>query len=255
MDGFSDSWYDHLQKNQCSDFFTCKNHNFEWQNWLKLLNIITLSRLQNEIQHQTLLRYIYQRGDCRNVECYNISTELWKALGLWLCPHIQTSSRAFHPVAWNCECTHASTTIKTELAALALCTCVRFTGLQYERRMRWWACWPCSKTDRFFTTRHDCAYQCCALTAASLHGSSWIFFHSPVQHHLLLDARMFLWRSTCFPRCPLLHNLLISFLKSSSDWGACINDCLWKLRQKPGAEWSKQETQTREVSLTFAHEA
>ncbi len=116
MDGFSDFWYDHLQKNQCSDFFTCKNHSLEWQNWLKLLNIITLSRLQNEIQHQTLLRYIYQRGDCHNIECYNISTELWKAPGLWLCPHIQNLS--------------ASTTIKKELAALALCTCVRFTGLQ-----------------------------------------------------------------------------------------------------------------------------
>jgi hypothetical protein len=28
-----------------------------------------------------------------------------------------------------------------------------------------------------------------------------------------------------------------------------------EIAQKPGAEWSKQEMQTREVSLTFAHEA
>ncbi len=131
MDGFSDSWYDHLHKNQCSDFFTCKHHSLEWQNWLKFLNIITLSRLQNEIQHLTLLRYIYERGDCHNIECYNISAELWQAPGLWLCPHIQTLS--------------ASTTIKKELAALALCTCVRFTGLQDEWRMRWWAFLPCLK--------------------------------------------------------------------------------------------------------------
>lgn len=84
MDGFSDSWYDHLQKNQCSDFFTCKNHSLEWQNWLKLLNIVTLSRLENEIQHQTLLRYIYNIPD-RWLSQYRVLQHIHGALkSTWL---------------------------------------------------------------------------------------------------------------------------------------------------------------------------